>query len=295
MPMPVGRTAVIPTPVISMFLVALLASGAAAPAMTQQEIKPLGRRIVGGKPTTVEMHPWQVALDITLDGESYLCGGSIVADRWVLTAAHCLAPSTKPSAVKVKSGATYFRTQGEWTDIDLIVIHDAYDSTSHENDLALVKLRTRPQGQVIPLATAKLTIPVGQPLEVTGWGAASEDGEPGNDLLEASVPYVDNATCNAPAAYDGAVKPGMICAGYRDGGLDSCQGDSGGPLVWRTSDGPVLVGVVSWGEGCARKLRYGVYTRTESYADWVGKVVAGGALGETDGSMRRTGTKGASR
>lgn len=77
----------------------------------------------------------------------------------------------------------------------------------------------------------------------------------------------ENAVCNI--AYEGSIKPGMLCAGYREGGIDACQGDSGGPLVWRTSDGPVLVGVVSFGTGCARKLKYGVYTRVSAYRDWI--------------------------
>jgi len=74
--------------------------------------------------------------------------------------------------------------------------------------------------------------------------------------------------CNAPNAYNGHIKAGMMCAGYKEGGVDSCNGDSGGSLVWRTSDGPVLVGVVSFGEGCARKLKYGVYTPVSAYRNW---------------------------
>jgi secreted trypsin-like serine protease len=66
----------------------------------------------------------------------------------------------------------------------------------------------------------------------------------------------------------------MMCAGRREGGVDSCQGDSGGPLVWKTPDGPVLVGIVSFGDGCARKLKYGVYTRLANYRDWIQRVMA---------------------
>ncbi len=98
-------------------------------------------------------------------------------------------------------------------------------------------------------------------LEVTGCGATKEKGTAAATILQkAEVPLVDSATCNANDAYGGAIKPGMTCAGYCEGGIDSCQGDSGGPLVLRGKDGPVLVGVVSWGEGYARKLRYGGYS-----------------------------------
>lgn len=236
-------------------------------------IKSFGRRIVGGEPTTIKEHRWQVALNVVQDGEIFLCGGSLIADRWVLTAAHCFKPSTNPNEVKAKAGATYL-AEGLWSDVDRIVIHEAYDLRTHENDLALIRLRTRPEGQVIPVMKPERAISVGQPLEVTGWGATSEGGYAAKRLLKASVPYVANSTCNEPAAYNGAVKPGMMCAGYQEGGVDSCQGDSGGPLVWRTAEGAVLVGVVSWGGGCARKLKYGIYTRTATYTNWIGKVIA---------------------
>jgi secreted trypsin-like serine protease len=85
--------------------------------------------------------------------------------------------------------------------------------------------------------------------------------------------YRDNASCNAKDAYNGAIKSGMICAGLRDGGVDPCQGDSGGPLVLRGKDGAILVGVVSWGEGCARKLKHGVCTRVDTYTDWIANTI----------------------
>jgi hypothetical protein len=91
-----------------------------------------------------------------------------------------------------------------------------------------------------------------------------------NDLLLGKVRYADTAECNAPAVYNGKITDRMMCAGFKEGGVDSCQGDSGGPLVWRTADDvPILVGVVSYGEGCARRLKYGVYTRVSAYRAWI--------------------------
>src|SRR5262245_60143258 len=228
---------------------ALNALPLAGQASGQETIKPFGRRIVGGEKTDIKDHPWQVALDVRMDGRNYLCGGSIIAERWVLTAAHCFKKSTAPEEARAKAGATDYVAGGVWSEIQRIVIHEDYNPRTHEHDIALVKLRSPPNGRIIPLAPASMIIPPGHPLEVTGWGATAEEGGTSADLLKASVPYADTAACNAPEAYDGRIKAGMLCAGYKDGGVDSCQGDSGGPLVWRTPDGPYLVGVVSFGEG----------------------------------------------
>jgi secreted trypsin-like serine protease len=264
---------------LSVAIVCLSATGFFSMAMdtftsAQEQIKSFGRRIVGGERTKIEEHPWQVALNVTQPDGLYLCGGSVIASRWVLTAAHCFTPVIKRSDVKVKADATNYRVEGVWTDAEKIIIHEAYNSRTHDNDLALVKLKSPPSGKIIPMAAANTTISIGEPLEVTGWGATSEAGDVSGDLLKATVPYVDNATCNALESYHGNIHAGMMCAGHRDGGVDSCQGDSGGPLVWRTLDGPVLVGVVSFGEGCARKLKYGVYTRVSAYRDWIAKTIA---------------------
>jgi len=256
--------------ILALSLALLAAIGAAgAPRAEEEEIILGGKRIVGGEPTTIKEHPWQVALAIKRGGGTLLCGGSIIARKWVLSAAHCFRPSDPPDLLRAKAGATEIN-QGVWSPIERVVIHEKYDSTTHENDLALVKLKTPPAaGRVIPLVEASATIPPSEPLEVTGWGATAEGARGSRGLLRATVPYVDNATCNEPASYDGKILRSMMCAGRREGGVDSCQG----PLVWKTSAGPVLVGVVSYGEGCARNLKYGIYTRVSAYRDWINGVV----------------------
>jgi secreted trypsin-like serine protease len=226
------------------------------------------RRIVGGEDTDIKLHPWQVALKI--DGE--LCGGVIIAQNWVLTAAHCF-DSTDPKVVRAKAGATDHKIGGVWVTVEKVVLHN-FDRKTLENDLALVRLRSRLPGQSIPLARPDLELQQCQHLEVTGWGR-TKDGKGGASakLQKAMVPYVDNATCNEPRSYSGRIRPSMMCAGFSE--IDACTGDSGGPLVFKGPDGPVLVGIVSWGssEGCGKQFKYGVYTRVSAHRDWITKVV----------------------
>ncbi len=279
----------------------LAATGSFETVLAQEEIKSGGRRIVGGEKTDISKHRWQVALKVSLPGGFMRCGGTIIANKWVLTAAHCLVSGhavaraglesderaaqsltkktgvprvMQPNSVTAKAGVTDYLKQGRWSDVDTVVIHEGYDPRTQENDIALVRLKSRPSGKVIPLASTSIKIPVGQPLEITGWGGTSEGGVGSSDLLKAKVPYVGNDTCNEPESYNGRISSGMLCAGRREGGVDACQGDSGGPLVWNTGDGPVLVGVVSFGKGCARKLKYGVYTRVANYRDWIARTMA---------------------
>lgn len=242
-----------------------------------QEIIPQGnRRVVGGEKTDIKKHAWQVALIFERPGGgAALCGGANIGDRWVLTAAHCFSPSDTTNMLRVKAGATDIIKEGRWTDIERIIVHEDYDPRTYENDIALVRLKRKPRGQIIPLATQTTKLGVGDPLEVTGWGRTSESGDTSTKLLKANVPYVSNKTCNEPASYDGRVGPGMLCAGESEGGVDACQGDSGGPLVRRSPDkGAILVGVVSFGLGCAREQKYGVYTRVSEYLDWIGDAKA---------------------
>jgi secreted trypsin-like serine protease len=242
--------------------------------VAQQEIKTSGR-VVGGVPTTIDEHPWQVALLVLRTTGSVLCSGSIIKDRWVLTAAHCFGPTGRATGFKVKSGATDIQSQGIWVDGERIEPHSAYNSETKENDIALVKLRSRPNQRTIPLANASILLPIGAPLEIAGWGAIVDGGPAVDRLRKAQVNYIDTQTCNARDSYNGRIKDGMMCAGYSEGQIDSCQGDSGGPLIQGNNPAnAIIVGVVSHGQGCARPLKYGVYTRVSVYRNWIGAVLA---------------------
>ena len=188
----IGHTVVLRLLLAVAGLISLVAQG-----VTQEEIKPFGKRIIGCEPTKVENHPWQVAFNVTFpDGKTYLCGGSIITNKWVLTAAHCFHSSSKPGDGRAKSGVTDIVKTGSWAQIERVVRHEAYNSKTNENDVALVKLQAPPKGKAIPLSVKELNISVGQPLEVTGWGI-TEKGTTSETLCKTIVPYVDNATCNA--------------------------------------------------------------------------------------------------
>ena len=242
--------------------------------LAQEEIRPFEKRIINCEPSRIEDHPWQVAFNIDFpDGKTYLCGGSIIYGKWVLTAAHCFSNAGKPNNGRAKSGVTNIVIDGEWAEIARVVRHEGYNAQTHENDLALVKLKSMPKGKEINLAQNEKDLSIGQILEVTGWGI-TEKGTTSDKLCKTMVPYVDSPTCNAKESYNGGIGPGMLCAGYAKGGKDACGGDSGGPLVWYSDGKATLVGVVSFGQGCALQHKYGVYTRVSAYRDWIDHVVS---------------------
>jgi secreted trypsin-like serine protease len=239
----------------------------------QEEIRPFDRRIIGCEPTQISKHPWQVAFNVTFpDGKTYLCGGSIIHKNWVLTAAHCFDAKSNPSDGVVKSGVTNIVTSGDWVEIAEFVRHKAYNPKTHENDIALVRLKNSPKGKEIGLIGYEAKLAPGQVLEVTGWGL-TEKGTTSDTLCKTTVPYVEYATCNAKESYNGGIHTGMLCAGYPKGGKDSCGGDGGRPLVWYLNSKPTLVGVVSFGQGCALTNTYGVYTRVSAYRDWIDEII----------------------
>lgn len=242
--------------------------------------------IVGGTPATIEDFPWQVIL---IDGaappevRSGLCGGSLIGYKWVLTAAHCLAGISDPSQVDIVSGSTWpkWADQGDRVKIVKLHVHKQYNHDTLENDIALLELvRPAKKGRSIRLPQKDLVIPIGSSATVTGWGAVTSWGPMADRLLKANLPIVSNVTCNAPESYNGLVKEGMLCAGERAGGLDACQGDSGGPLVAKVNGVNTIIGIVSGGAstGCARRFKYGVYTRVSAYRDWIRETMGSGRI-----------------
>lgn len=217
--------------------------------------------VVGGSPTSTAAHPWVVAL-VSRGGSPY-CGGTLVAPDKVVTAAHCV-DTMRPDQLRVVAGRTDMRTRaGVVTGVSDIWVHPQFERPTQGEDIAVVTLdRELPYG-TIPLSTGLRGYQPGTMASVFGWGYTTEGGEPSPVLQQARVPIVSDADC--AAAYEVYDPYSMVCAGYPQGGVDACRGDSGGPLV---VDGR-LIGVVSFGTGCARPGKPGVYTRVSSYAGLV--------------------------
>jgi len=227
-------------------------------------------KIVGGERTTIEAHPWQVL--IRKHGYHH-CGGSLINERWVLTAAHCLQGH---SGLDVLVGSSSTRRYSRTKVIAIAgqVMHSQYKSKGI--DIALIKL-SKPvdlqstKTRAVCLADSSNNFD-SQTCIASGWGATSENGFASTYLRHVEVPIVSRSLCKY---YMGYVNPAMICAGHVAGGRDSCQGDSGGPLICKGEDGSwVQAGVVSHGIGCARAKKFGFYTDVKQYRDWVEKKVA---------------------
>ncbi len=258
--------------------VPLVALGAAGPAGAQ-------RRVVGGTAETTADHPWVVALSSRQQfgsGRSgQFCGGALVTPTKVVTAAHCFYDESRGAKVdrpglKAVIGRDDMRSSaGREVPVRSVWIHPDYSFTANLNDVAVLTLAdpqdSRPvidlvgQGETEPYAA-------GTAARVFGWGDTTGHGDYSPTLRGVEVPVIADQTCAQayPGGQDGKFDArGMVCAGEEKGGKDACQGDSGGPLVV----GGRLVGLVSWGTGCAEAAHPGVYTRVASVADAVRSVL----------------------
>ena len=192
-------------------------------------------------------YPFMVSLHSNNWG-SHFCGGSLVREDWVITAAHCVMGDT-PSSIQVKIGLhDVDGTTGSITrNVDQIIVHPSYSSWSLNDDYALLHLSS-PVTNFEPIQLIADDSHDNEPVLATtmGWGATQSGGGGSDVLLEVDVP-IDDSCGNYS---NNAITNNMVCAGYNDGDYDSCQGDSGGPLIMTNNDGEYeLIGIVSWGYG----------------------------------------------
>ncbi|XP_053176790.1 transmembrane protease serine 4a isoform X2 [Scomber japonicus] len=230
-------------------------------------------RIVGGTDAFIADWPWQVSLQ---QGGQHTCGGSLVSPRWIVTAAHCFIGKKELTRWRVVSGRTYMASLGG-SYVDRVIVNGDYDPGRNDYDIALMRLsspiKVGESQKPVCLPPKALGLAAGSSLVVTGWGYLREEGTVSPSLQKAHIPLIDQAKCSSPTVYGSAITPRMICAGFLEGKVDACQGDSGGPLVHSTSSRWNLVGVVSWGVGCARERRPGVYCKVEEMLNWINTVI----------------------
>jgi len=243
-------------------------------AHVARKLQGVGTRIVGGVPTGVQEFEWLVSLRDTRFGQEGFCGGTLLSANWVLTAAHCVIDYNKANKrKKLRVAIGRHKTNGnshpnnkhpiQDLSVEAVHMHQSYNDYTLKNDIALLKLSSPAMDYWE--AVDSFGMPAadigGETLTVAGWGTLSSGG---NTPSVAQKVEVEGSSCSA---YGNSIKDGMICAA--ENGKDSCQGDSGGPLVYKNgADDFTLVGVVSWGEGCAGS-KPGVYTDVDYFRSWI--------------------------
>ncbi|NKK58622.1 trypsin-like serine protease [Rhizobium leguminosarum bv. viciae] len=273
----------------------------AAPALAQQDTDFAGEdggRVIGGQAAKKGEWPWQVKI-LAPDPEQRgrfggHCGGSLIAPRWILTAAHCVTSGRSgkqdlfardllivEGKSKIDKVIAVDGPDKPGLAVEDVIIHEDFDRKVFANDIALIKLAAPAVSKPAILASASddEVEAAGHPAVVTGWGYTKadhgwDDKYLPTELQEVELPIVPREDCRA-AYRDSSMRMNPIdernvCAGYAEGGKDACQGDSGGPLVAQRPDKRwIQLGIVSWGAGCAEAEHYGVYTRVAAFRDWI--------------------------
>lgn len=230
-------------------------------------------KIVNGQDATPCEYTWQISMR---QRSNHYCGGSIISDKWILTAAHCVPGASGDTIVvgDYNKDSNNDQYQAEHS-IKQIISHPKYNSRTMKYDFALIELRTAIKFNecvgAVCLPEADATTGAG--CFISGWGTLSSGGSSPNKLQEAEVAVMTNEMCCGDYGYScNELHQSMLCANGRNSAgqnIDACQGDSGGPLACEERGKWVLHGVTSWGYGCAQATYPGVYGRVWDVIDWV--------------------------
>ncbi|KAJ8399972.1 hypothetical protein AAFF_G00407020 [Aldrovandia affinis] len=246
---------------------------------------PLENRIVGGNDAQEGAWPWQVDVQTSLHG--HVCGGSLITQEWVLSAAHCFPDPSDVSSYTLYMGRYQLNSFNQFEVSSLVsqvIVPSGYSDPQQGQDMALVQLASpvtwSNRIQPVCLPDASTLFPSGMRCYVTGWGNV-QDGVslPGaGTLQQVEVPIIGQASCQEMYQVQPTdsvdILSDMICAGFQEGGKDSCQGDSGGPLVCPMVNGTwVQAGVVSFGLGCAQANQPGVYAKVSTFSEFIRNTV----------------------
>uniref|UniRef100_A0A8C1K187 trypsin n=1 Tax=Cyprinus carpio TaxID=7962 RepID=A0A8C1K187_CYPCA len=223
-----------------------------------------GDEIIGGYECKPHSQPWQAYL---IDNK-FSCGGSLINERWVVSAAHCTFSRNKLSVHLGRHNLQTNENTEQKIKVEKIIPFPKYNDRPHNNDIMLIKLK-KPvtfNKYVKPIRLPKKCPSVGEKCLVSGWGRTAAGSVSVLQCL--NLPVLSEKTCKS--AYGKIITENMFCAGFVKGGKDSCQGDSGGPVVC----GGQLKGVVSFGNGCAEPKYPGVYTEVCRYTKWIKSTIA---------------------
>ncbi|XP_067896209.1 coagulation factor X-like [Heterodontus francisci] len=233
-------------------------------------------RIVGGQDCPLGQCPWQVLL-VDEVGKGF-CGGTILTELLVLTAAHCLNQTKAITAVFGEFDIKKDENTEQRQDVVAAVAHHKFVEKTYDNDIAVLLLKNPVEfnENIVPICLPQRefaeTVLMKMPNAlISGWGRVLDQGMTADKLQRLTVPYIDRTECIESSKYP--VSQNMFCAGYKDENQDACQGDSGGPHVTQHKNTWFVTGIVSWGEGCAQKGKYGIYTKVSKYIRWLKMVM----------------------
>uniref|UniRef100_A0A9L0KFI6 trypsin n=1 Tax=Equus asinus TaxID=9793 RepID=A0A9L0KFI6_EQUAS len=229
-------------------------------------------KIVGGYTCQANSVPYQVSLNVGY----HICGGSLISNQWVVSAAHCYQQVVilSSSRFQVRLGEHNIAvTEGneQFINSAKVIRHPSYNSRTYDNDILLIKLSSPAS---INSKVSAISLPASFPAAgtqclISGWGNTLSSGSNYPNLLQClNAPILSDSSCRS--SYPNQITSNMFCAGFLEGGKDSCQGDSGGPVACSG----VLQGIVSWGYGCAQRNKPGVYTKVYNYVNWIRQTIA---------------------